>query len=90
MTSFFSAGNPLSIFIAISAFLGTLAALVSVHEAAHAWVANRLGDPTAKHQGRVSLNPLVHIDPLEGNPLLLQIVFSAVAVRAPIVAVNFD
>jgi len=35
---------------------------LSVHEAAHAWMANRLGDPTAKFQGRVTLNPLAHID----------------------------
>ncbi len=37
---------------------------ISVHESAHAWMANRLGDPTAKMLGRVSLNPIVHIDPL--------------------------
>jgi Zn-dependent protease len=37
---------------------------LSVHEAAHGWTANRLGDPTAKRLGRVSLNPLVHIDPV--------------------------
>jgi Zn-dependent protease len=36
---------------------------ISVHESAHAWTANRLGDPTAKMLGRVSLNPIVHIDP---------------------------
>jgi len=35
-----------------------------VHEAAHAWAANRLGDPTARHLGRLSLNPTVHIDPI--------------------------
>ena len=35
---------------------------LSVHEAAHAWTANRLGDPTAKLEGRVSLNPLRHLD----------------------------
>ncbi len=35
---------------------------LSVHEAAHAWTSNRFGDPTAKALGRVSLNPLVHID----------------------------
>ena len=64
MTSLFSQSNPLSIFLAISTFLGILAVLVSVHEASHAWMANKLGDPTAKHQGRVSLNPLVHIDPI--------------------------
>lgn len=37
---------------------------LSVHEAAHAWVAYLLGDPTAKMQGRVSLNPMRHLDPL--------------------------
>jgi Zn-dependent protease len=37
---------------------------LTVHEAAHAWTADRLGDPTARVLGRVSLNPLVHIDPI--------------------------
>lgn len=37
---------------------------IDVHECCHAWVAWRLGDPTAKNLGRVSLNPLVHLDPL--------------------------
>ncbi len=37
---------------------------ITVHEAAHGWVANKLGDPTAKQQGRVTLNPIQHIDPL--------------------------
>jgi Zn-dependent protease len=37
---------------------------LTVHESAHAWAADRLGDPTARSLGRVSLNPLVHIDPL--------------------------
>lgn len=41
-----------------------LAVCISVHEAAHAWVAYKLGDPTAKLAGRVSLNPLRHLDPL--------------------------
>jgi len=36
---------------------------VTIHECAHAWAADRLGDPTARYQGRVSLNPLVHLDP---------------------------
>jgi len=42
---------------------------LSVHESAHAWMANRLGDPTAKMLGRVTLNPLKHID-LFGTVLL--------------------
>jgi len=37
---------------------------VTVHEVAHGWVANKLGDPTAAQLGRLSLNPLRHIDPL--------------------------
>jgi Zn-dependent protease len=35
---------------------------LSIHEAAHAWTADRLGDQTARLMGRVSLNPLAHID----------------------------
>ena len=37
---------------------------LTIHEAAHAWTAERLGDSTARLLGRVSLNPLVHIDPI--------------------------
>jgi len=47
----------------IIAFLVLLVSL-SVHEAAHAWTAARLGDPTARLLGRVSLNPAVHVDPV--------------------------
>jgi Zn-dependent protease len=35
---------------------------ISVHESAHAWMANRRGDPTARMLGRVTLNPIKHID----------------------------
>jgi Zn-dependent protease len=37
---------------------------LTFHEACHAWAAFRLGDDTAKRMGRLSLNPLVHLDPL--------------------------
>jgi Zn-dependent protease len=37
---------------------------LSVHESAHAWMANRCGDPTARLLGRITLNPLAHIDPI--------------------------
>jgi len=37
---------------------------VVLHELAHGWVAWRMGDPTAKWQGRLSLNPLKHLDPV--------------------------
>ena len=41
---------------------GVLLISLTIHEAAHAWTADKLGDPTARMLGRVSLNPLVHID----------------------------
>ncbi|HLG19547.1 MAG TPA: site-2 protease family protein [Bdellovibrionota bacterium] len=37
---------------------------LSFHEAAHAWMANRKGDPTARLMGRLTLNPAAHIDPI--------------------------
>jgi len=46
---------------------------ITVHEAAHAWMAVRLGDPTAKLMGRLSLNPVVHYDPI-GTTMLLALV----------------
>ena len=53
----------------ISLVVGLLVAL-SVHEYAHAWMANKLGDPTAKEAGRLSLNPFAHLDPW-GSLMLL-------------------
>lgn len=44
--------------------MSVLVASLSVHEAAHAWAADRLGDPTARHQGRLTLNPSAHVDPI--------------------------
>ena len=37
---------------------------LSFHECSHAWMANKLGDPTAKNMGRLTLNPIKHIDPM--------------------------
>ena len=48
------------IFISFAVLLFSL----TVHEMAHAWTADRLGDPTARLLGRVSLNPAVHADPI--------------------------
>jgi len=52
--------NFAQVFIAFVVLLFSL----TVHEMAHAWTADRLGDPTARLQGRVSLNPIVHADPI--------------------------
>lgn len=43
---------------------------IPIHECAHAWASNKLGDPTAKNLGRLTLNPLPHLD-LIGSVLLL-------------------
>ncbi len=43
-------------------FIFLLPAII-LHEISHGWVAYRLGDPTAKNAGRLSLNPMRHIDP---------------------------
>ncbi len=37
---------------------------ITVHEFMHAWTANYFGDPTAKYMGRVTLNPIAHLDPI--------------------------
>jgi len=46
------------------AFIIALLIAISVHEWAHGYVAYRLGDPTAKNEGRLTLNPLAHLDPI--------------------------
>tara|TARA_Y100000031_G_C8195051_1_gene373284 strand:- start:735 stop:1367 length:633 start_codon:yes stop_codon:yes gene_type:complete len=49
------------------AFLILLALIIPsaiIHEYAHGWMADRLGDPTARYAGRLTLNPMAHIDPI--------------------------
>jgi Zn-dependent protease len=53
---------------------------LTIHEAAHAWTADRLGDPTARLLGRVSLNPIVHIDPIGTILLPLLAMFSGLPI----------
>jgi Zn-dependent protease len=63
---------------------------ISVHESAHAWVADRCGDPTARLQGRITLNPIAHID-IFGTiifPILLAVVGAPVFGWAKPVMVN--
>jgi Zn-dependent protease len=51
---------------------------LSFHESAHAWTALRQGDPTAQSLGRISLNPLVHIDPIGTVVMPLLMIFTGV------------
>ena len=53
---------------------------VTVHEVAHGWVAYRLGDPTAKWSGRLTLNPIKHLDPVGSFALPLMLFL----IRSPI------
>lgn len=48
----------------LSVWLVPIVTAITLHEAAHAWMAERLGDDTARRLGRVSFNPLRHVDPL--------------------------
>ncbi|MEO8582050.1 MAG: site-2 protease family protein [Patescibacteria group bacterium] len=62
--------NPLVFLI----FAVGLVIAITIHEFSHAWVADHLGDPTPRVQGRLTLNPLSHLDPL-GTVALLMIGF---------------
>ena len=53
------------------AFIVGLVSAITIHEAAHAAVAYRLGDPTAKLAGRLTLNPTSHLDPIGTLALLI-------------------
>lgn len=75
--------NPLPDFDFAQIFLVFIVLLFSltVHEAAHAWTADSLGDSTPRLQGRLSLNPLVHVDPV--GTLLLPLV--AMVTNLPVI-----
>lgn len=59
--------NPLVFFIIAIA----LVISITIHEFAHAWMADRLGDPTPRYQGRVTLDPRSHLDPIGTIAILL-------------------
>jgi len=56
---------------------------LSVHECSHAWVASRLGDQTARMQGRVTLNPIYHIDPVG------TLIMPAIIIFGPLIGFTF-
>jgi Zn-dependent protease len=62
--------DPIAFFILAT----ILIVAITVHEFAHAWMADRLGDPTPRHQDRLTLNPLAHLDPI-GTVMILVIGF---------------
>lgn len=68
--------------IAVFEFVILLFSL-SVHESAHAWMASRLGDQTARLQGRITLNPMYHIDPVG------TLLFPALIIFGPFIGFSF-
>ncbi len=66
--------------VAIALLLG-----LTFHEFSHAWVASKLGDPTARMAGRVTLNPIAHLDPL-GTIMMIAMVlgFAPIAWAKPV------
>ena len=63
--------DPKAFFLLIVVVAFSLLIAITVHEFSHALMANRLGDPTAKRMGRLSLNPVKHLDPMGTLMLLL-------------------
>jgi Zn-dependent protease len=68
-------------------FIIALVIAISVHEAAHALAAYKLGDPTAKYEGRLTLNPVKHLDPL--GTLMLFLVHFGWGKPVPVNPYNF-
>jgi Zn-dependent protease len=64
----------------LSVRLPAILAALTFHEFAHGWVANKLGDPTARLSGRLTLNPLAHLDPIG----TLALIFSPVGWAKPV------
>jgi Zn-dependent protease len=56
--------DPAAFFLLVAIVAFSLLIAITVHEFSHAMMANRLGDPTAKRLGRLTLNPIKHLDPL--------------------------
>lgn len=56
--------DPLLFLILMATVFVALLVVLTFHEFSHGWVANHLGDDTAQRQGRLSLNPLAHLDPM--------------------------
>lgn len=68
------ADNPPALIAYIAAFATAFVTGIAFHEFAHAWAAYEQGDDTAARQGRLTLNPLVHLDPI-GTALLALVGF---------------
>ncbi len=82
-------GSSLDLVFIISEAIALLLGL-TFHEFSHAWVANRLGDPTPRWAGRVTLNPIAHLDPLGALMFILMILGLAPIAWGKPVPINPD
>ncbi|MBE6632189.1 MAG: site-2 protease family protein [Ruminococcaceae bacterium] len=72
LLQYLNSGQPLRMtIIAALLTLPTVLIALTVHEFAHGWMSNKLGDPTAKERGRLTLNPLAHLDPMGAVCMIL-------------------
>lgn len=78
----------LEIILDIAPLVLILMTAIVVHEYAHGWVANKLGDPTAKMAGRLTLNPLKHIDPV-GTIILPGVLIILRSMHVPVFPVGW-
>lgn len=84
--------NQLATWQQISVMILPLLFAITLHEAAHGWIASKLGDETARKLGRISVNPLRHIDPVGTIilPLLMYLTTGFLFGWAKPVPVNFN
>ncbi|NCC86959.1 MAG: site-2 protease family protein [Clostridia bacterium] len=80
-------GNMLTVLISLAASAFVIFCTLPIHEFAHAFAANKLGDNTAKLQGRLTINPMAHIDPF--GAIMLALVGFGWARPVPINERNF-
>jgi Zn-dependent protease len=86
-----SALTPDSLIFQVATWLVPLVVAIVLHEISHGWVANAFGDPTARDLGRLSVNPVRHVDPIGtvALPLVLAVTGAPVfgwAKPVPVVA----
>ncbi len=83
----FRNGLSMELIISLCARVFIIFCVLPIHEFAHGYVANMLGDPTARLKGRLTLNPLAHIDPL--GSLMIILVGFGYAKAVPVNMRNF-
>ena len=83
----FRNGLSMELIISLCARVFIIFCVLPIHEFAHGYVANKLGDPTARLKGRLTMNPLAHIDPL--GSLMIILVGFGFAKAVPVNMRNF-